>query len=126
MDCVVRHDILSSSSRSGILYSRHFTDTDPVSVSTGLLSLLLTFREIGERSLQLFTQLKQLRKESSKKNSGLKGFQPMTSAMPMQCSKKLTFCVNRWIYGESVFYFDFVPHDNFTTFLKRYVKTTFN
>ena len=34
------------------------------------------------------TQLKQLRKESLKKNSGKKkgGIEPMTSALPVQCS----------------------------------------
>ena len=44
--------------------------------------------EIEERSSQLpgYSQLKQLRKESLKKIKGGTGFEPMTSAMPVQCS----------------------------------------
>ena len=37
-------------------------------------------------SSQLYTQLLQLRKESLKKNSGLYGFEPLTSAIPVQRS----------------------------------------
>ena len=40
-----------------------------------------------ERSLQLYTQLMQLRKESSKKKiQGCTGFEPLTSAIPVQRS----------------------------------------
>ena len=38
-----------------------------------------------ERSSQLCTQLKQMRKERLKKFQALTGFEPMTSAIPLQC-----------------------------------------
>ena len=41
---------------------------------------------ISEWSSQLYTQLKQLRKESLKKILAWTGFEPMTSAIPAQCS----------------------------------------
>ena len=41
---------------------------------------------ISEWSSQLYTQLKQLRKESLKKIQAWTGFEPMTSAIPVQCS----------------------------------------
>ena len=39
-----------------------------------------------ERSSQLFTQLKQLRKESLKKIQAWTGIEPMTSTIPAQCA----------------------------------------
>ena len=41
---------------------------------------------ISERSSQLYTQLKQLRKLSLKKIQAWTGFEPMTSAIPVQRS----------------------------------------
>ena len=47
--------------------------------------------QIEERSLQLIsTQLKQLRKESLKKIQAWTGFEPTTSAIPVQCSTSWT------------------------------------
>ena len=60
---------------------------------------------INEWSSQLYGQLKQLRKESLKKIQAWTGFEPMTSAIPVQCStnwaiKPTGHCVNalytRW------------------------------
>ena len=41
---------------------------------------------ISDWSSQLFSQLKQLRKESLKKIQAWTGFEPMTSAIPVKCS----------------------------------------
>ena len=51
----------------------------------GIITLQVKFW-ISEWSSQLCTQLKQLRKESLKKIQAWTGFEPMTSAMWVQCS----------------------------------------
>ena len=67
---------------------------------------------INEWSSQLYTQLKQLQKESLKKIQAWKGFEPMISAIPVQCSGH---CVNslytRWGDGMKVNIWKFIGLD---------------
>ena len=56
----------------------------------------------GRKILAVFSQLRQLRKESLKKIQAWTGIEPMTSAMPVQCSTNWAKPTGSWSYCEFV------------------------
>ena len=52
--------------------------------------------------LALAGQFKQLSHEPQKNSGDSTGFEPMTSAMPVQCSNQLSYEVTQWRAGQFV------------------------